>query len=169
MPHIQMIDDGNSLFISSNNVNNTETIKAYQKAKPFPHIVLDDFLPDAVINKIIHKFPKANSYANYNNGKERYKKAYNPDELKSSYLRSIFYSFNAKPFLTYLENLTGILGLIPDHDFNGAGFHEIGTGGHLGIHADFNIHKRLKLKRRINVLIYLNESWQEEYGGHLEL
>ncbi|HHZ70715.1 MAG TPA: 2OG-Fe(II) oxygenase [Methylococcaceae bacterium] len=169
MSHIQMIDDGNSLFISSNNVNNTETINAYQKAKPFPHIVLDDFFPNTVIKKITHEFPEANSYANYNNDRERYKKAYNPDDLKSSYLRSLFYSFNAKPFLTYLENLTGIPGLIPDPDFNGAGFHEIGTGGHLGIHADFNIHNRLKLKRRINVLIYLNESWQEEYGGHLEL
>ncbi|MDP7555527.1 MAG: 2OG-Fe(II) oxygenase [Nitrospinota bacterium] len=111
----------------------------------------------------------ANSYANYNTDRAKSKKAYNPDDLKSSYIRSLFYSFNAKPFLAYLENLTGIPGLIPDPDFNGAGFHEIGTGGYLGIHADFNIHNRLNLKRRVNVLIYLNESWQEEYGGHLEL
>ena len=34
---------------------------------------------------------------------------------------------------------------------------------------DFNKHSKTKLDRRINVLIYLNKSWQEEYGGHLEL
>ena len=27
----------------------------------------------------------------------------------------------------------------------------------------------MNLDRRINVLIYLNENWEEEYGGHFEL
>jgi|GEM_PF-1480092 dTDP-4-amino-4,6-dideoxygalactose transaminase len=49
MSHIQMIDDANNLFISSNNVNNTENTNAYQKAKLFPHIVLDDFFPNTDI------------------------------------------------------------------------------------------------------------------------
>lgn len=47
--------------------------------------------------------------------------------------------------------------------------HEIGTGGKLGIHADFRIHQRLALQRRINVLIYLNKDWQPKWGGDLEL
>ena len=65
--------------------------------------------------------------------------------------------------------MTGIEGLIPDPDFLGGGFHETLRGGHLGIHADFNIHKRLILHRKINVLIYLNDNWKESYGGNLEL
>ncbi len=37
------------------------------------------------------------------------------------------------------------------------------------MHADFNRHKKLKLDRRLNVLLYLNQNWKEEYGGHFEL
>ncbi len=68
-----------------------------------------------------------------------------------------------------LENITGIKGLIPDPYFSGGGFHEIGQGGHLSVHADFNHHKQMNLERRINVLIYLNKDWQDAYGGQLEL
>ena len=71
--------------------------------------------------------------------------------------------------MKFLEGLTGIEGLIPDPYFVGGGFHETKNGGHLSIHADFNYHKVLKLERRINVLIYLNKDWQEEFGGQLEL
>ena len=37
------------------------------------------------------------------------------------------------------------------------------------MHADFNHHGPLNLERRINVLIYLNRDWQDDYGGQLEL
>jgi hypothetical protein len=37
------------------------------------------------------------------------------------------------------------------------------------VHADFSYHNGLRLDRRINVLIYLNKDWKEEYGGHFEL
>ncbi len=37
------------------------------------------------------------------------------------------------------------------------------------MHADFNWHQKLLLDRRINLLLYLNKDWEEDYGGHLEL
>ena len=45
----------------------------------------------------------------------------------------------------------------------------IPRGGRLGVHADFNIHKKLGLDRRLNLLLYLNYNWQPEWGGELEL
>ena len=75
--------------------------------------------------------------------------------------RALFYSFNSRPFIRVLENITGIEGLIPDPYFLGGGFHEVAQGGHLSIHADFNHHRPLNLERRINVLIYLNKAWDE--------
>lgn len=71
--------------------------------------------------------------------------------------------------LDFLERLTGISGLIPDPYFTGGGVHQIERGGHLGVHADFNVYERLRLDRRLNLLLYLNRDWQEEWGGHLEL
>jgi hypothetical protein len=37
------------------------------------------------------------------------------------------------------------------------------------VHADFNKHSTYDLDRRLNLLLYLNKDWPEEYGGHLEL
>jgi hypothetical protein len=42
-------------------------------------------------------------------------------------------------------------------------------GGLLKVHADFNIHHRTNLDRRLNVIVYLNKDWKEEYGGFFEL
>jgi Rps23 Pro-64 3,4-dihydroxylase Tpa1-like proline 4-hydroxylase len=71
--------------------------------------------------------------------------------------------------LQFLEKLTGIEGLIPDPYFTGGGLHETKSGGFLGVHSDFRLNKKLNIERRLNVIIYLNEDWKEEYGGNLEL
>ncbi len=77
---------------------------------------------------------------------------------------------NSFRFINFIQNITGIEeSLIADPYFLGGGIHEIKKGGFLKIHADFNFHPKLKLSRRINMLIYLNKEWKEDYGGHLEL
>lgn len=65
--------------------------------------------------------------------------------------------------------MTTIRGLIPDPYFVGGGLHETSSGGKLGIHADFRINEELHINRRINMIIYLNKEWQDDYGGELEL
>ena len=84
-------------------------------------------------------------------------------------LRRFLAFLNSAPMLEFLEALTGIEGLIPDPYFGGAGPHQSSRGGFLKIHADFNWHPKLQLDRRVNMLVYLNKDWREEYGGHLEL
>ena len=142
----------------------------YQQAEPFPHIIIDDFISSEVLEKCLEEFPEENDPESimFNRDQERLKTGFNPDYLSSS-VRSLFYSFNSRPFLQFLENLTGIKGLIPDPYFMGGGFHRIAQGGHLSVHADFNHHDKLNLERRINVLIYLNKNWSEDYGGQIEL
>jgi hypothetical protein len=142
----------------------------YNGAKPFPHIVIDDFLAPQILDLCLKEFPVKldKEGMNFDRPQERLKSSFNPDYIHPQ-LRSFFYSLNSKPFIKFLENLTGIKGLIPDPWFLGAGFHEIKNGGHLSMHADFNHHKPMNLERRINVLIYLNKDWKDEYGGQLEL
>jgi hypothetical protein len=65
--------------------------------------------------------------------------------------------------------LTGIQGLVPDPHLWGGGLHQILPGGKLAVHADFNKYPHFKLDRRLNVLVYLNRDWQEQWGGQLEL
>jgi hypothetical protein len=73
-------------------------------------------------------------------------------------------------FVSYLEELTGITGLIPDWSMDGGGLHQTLRGGHLNIHADFTTHHvHENWARRVNVLLYLNEEWYDDWGGQLEL
>jgi Rps23 Pro-64 3,4-dihydroxylase Tpa1-like proline 4-hydroxylase len=72
-------------------------------------------------------------------------------------------------FLSYLEDLTGIKELKGDTNFCGGGAHKIGTGGKLSLHVDFNIHSETNYFRALNLLLYLNSTWEDEWEGHLEL
>ncbi len=145
----------------------------YAQGDPYPHIMIDDFLPESVARMFLAEFDRLprdddDSSVLYDRPTERLKRQFNPDHMSPA-ARYAFYSFNSLPFVRILGNITGIEGLIPDPYFRGGGFHEISTGGHLSIHADFNRHYSLPLERRINLLIYLNEDWQPEFGGQLEL
>ncbi len=144
--------------------------KAYTAGDPFPHIAIDDFLPQAVLERCLAEFPtdKAGVTDTYDRNQERFKTAFTPDVLPP-YSRHLFYAFNSRPFIQVIENISGIQGLIPDPLFEGGGYHEMTQGGHLSVHADFNYHRQLNLERRINVLIYLNKDWKDEYGSQLEL
>lgn len=144
--------------------------ESYQTAEPFPHIVIDDFLPEALLERCLDQFPRTLGEEDilFDRSQERFKVQYLPDSLPVE-TRRLFQSLNGLQFVRLLENITGIPGLIPDPYFFGAGLHEIRQGGHLSIHADFNHHRPMNLERRINVLIYLNHDWRAEYGGGLEL
>ena len=54
-------------------------------------------------------------------------------------------------------------------DVYGGGMHLSGPGAHLDVHRDFNRHPVTGWRRRANLLLYLNEGWQEDWGGVLEL
>ena len=142
---------------------------SYQAASPFPHIVTDDFLDAEVLRAVLKDFPSSEDRPYFDRDQERLKFQYHPHEVTSGLVRNIFAELNSQAFLIFLEELTGLRGLLPDPYFEGGGLHETKRGGHLGVHADFNGHDRLKLERKLNLLIYLNEDWPDSYGGELEL
>lgn len=148
-----------------------ELSEFYCFADPFPHIVIDEFLPRPLIEEIIKLFP-AESLADDTIFEHDFyglhKRQVLPESCEPK-IRSIFHFFNSAPVLQFLEGLTTIDSLVGDPYFNGGGFHEIFKGGKLGVHADFRINKQIHLNRRINMLIYLNKEWDENYGGNLEL
>jgi hypothetical protein len=157
------------LFASDTGTFGKQYAEQYAAAEPFPHIVLDNFLNAEVLDLCLREFPRReNAQAAYNRSQEKRKFEYRPEMLTPS-VRTLFYSFNSLPFISFLQNVTGINGLIPDLYFSGGGLHEVLRDGYLKIHTDFNHHDQLDLERRINVLIYLNKGWKEEYGGSLEL
>jgi Rps23 Pro-64 3,4-dihydroxylase Tpa1-like proline 4-hydroxylase len=145
--------------------------ESYAAAEPFPHAVLDGLFPERELEEVLSDFPGPDEpiWRRFDNAEEK-KLGY--DHRTSAVGERIgrFMDFmNSWRLLEFLEKLTSIDGLIPDPYFGGGGPHQILPGGFLKVHADFNWHPTLKLDRRLNVLVYLNRDWREEFGGHLEL
>lgn len=143
----------------------------YASADPFPHIVIDDLLPEGLVREVVRNFPTGERASDrvFNIGYGGVNKRQITPEDCNRFSRDIFQFFNSRPVLQFLEGLSGIEGLLPDPYFEGGGFHEISRGGRLGIHADFRINEKLHVQRRLNLLVYLNESWEDDWRGHLEL
>jgi hypothetical protein len=143
----------------------------YVSGDPFPNIAFENFFNPDMLDAILEEFPDLE-------GKGDLK--YNtPNEIKLASLgerrfgpvsKAFVHFLNSEPFLLFLQELTGIEEtLMPDPYFEGGGFHQTKPGGFLKIHADFNKHRKSGLDRRLNVLVYLNKDWKDEYGGHFEL
>ena len=141
----------------------------YQSKTPYHYGCIDNFLPLEILTRVraealeMGERPAENASKN-----EHLKASFNPDHMPT-YSKAVFHALNSRPFIQLLENMSGIEGLIPDPYYMGGGIHRTNTTGYLDIHADFNYHKLMKIERRMNVLIYLNPDWKEEYGGSFEV
>lgn len=144
---------------------------AYAAARPFPHAVLDDVLVPEVFDRAAAEFPdlgdeRWNCYLHVNETKYSNTE---PDTWGPT-LNAVAREFCSPRFVQYLVGLTGIAGLVPDWSMDGGGLHQTLRGGHLNIHADFSSHHtHPNWARRVNILLYLNREWREEWGGRLEL
>ncbi|HEX8556562.1 MAG TPA: 2OG-Fe(II) oxygenase [Pyrinomonadaceae bacterium] len=142
----------------------------FKQAEPFPHLVIEDFLnltPDEAAG--VYPTP---DWPHWNRRNDFYQsgKMYCRDtDVIPPLISSMFYELSSPPFLRFLESVTGIGGLIPDPYYEGGGLHCSGPEGVLMPHTDFHYYGRLKLYRRINLLLYLNPGWEENFGGCLEL
>jgi len=143
----------------------------YAGAAPFPHIVIDDFLPPDVAAEAHSVFPGVGDegwihYLHYNEKKH----GLNKMKMLPPVFQSIIEVLNGPAFLESISRLTGIRGLMSDESLEGGGLHQSERGGFLNIHADFTVHPHHKhWQRRVNLLIYLNPGWDPRYGGELEL
>jgi 2-oxoglutarate-Fe(II)-dependent oxygenase superfamily protein len=143
----------------------------YAAAQPFPNVVLDDVLLADVFDRAAEEFPamrdeRWNGYLHVNETKYSNTR---PDTWGPT-LTAVAREFCSPRFVAYLERLTGIEALMPDWSMDGGGLHQTLRGGHLNIHADFSSHHHHdNWARRVNILLYLNQEWRDEWGGKLEL
>ena len=157
--------------ISDLNTHALNNKSDYFKAQPFPHIVIDGFFKEKILNIILDEFPnniKKNGEV-YNNKAEKKLTLNEVSKLSKTTVEFINF-LNSSIFIEYLQKITGIKEvLIPDPYLIGGGLHELRNEGFLNIHSDFNRHPKMKLDRRLNILVYLNKDWKKEYGGQIEL
>ncbi len=148
----------------------TQHADAYRTADPFPHVVLDDVFEPELLRQVLVEFNLMDRGRWHSSDKELERKWATEDiQHFGPTTRTFINQLNGGLFLHFLEKLTGIQGLISDPHLRGGGLHEIRREGALGVHADFNLYPRLNIWRRLNFLLYLNEQWDESWGGELEL
>jgi Rps23 Pro-64 3,4-dihydroxylase Tpa1-like proline 4-hydroxylase len=141
----------------------------YNNAEPYAHAVIDNVFDEEILREIISEFEvSTDKWKEYETKYEK-KLQLSQDAEFGSLTRIFLHALNSDPFIKFLEKTTGIYGLLPDMSYAGGGLHSIPVGGKLGVHVDFNYHKELNVFRRLNVILYLNENWKDEYGGALEM
>jgi Rps23 Pro-64 3,4-dihydroxylase Tpa1-like proline 4-hydroxylase len=139
-------------------------------AEPYPHVVIDDFMPESVAEDLLEEFEKTEQdWKHYHHYNER-KLALTDLEQMPPRTRELFSELQSQRTLEFVMKLSGIRDLISDPDLEGAGMHMVTPGGFLNVHTDFLTHtKRRSWSRHINLLLYLNKDWKEEWNGNLEL
>lgn len=139
------------------------------KRDPFPHTVIDGLWEPWFLRNILEEFPAADDsrWQTYADPEEVGKKALDNPEFWGPNTTEFFALTSTKQFHDGLSTLTGIDGLW--NDAVGGGLHETGTGGKLGMHVDFNYHPGNNWVRRLNMLVFLNDTWGCEWGGCLYL
>ena len=146
----------------------------YTKSNPYEYIVIDNFLKKEYLEGIINelnnlKDDKANSkFADPKCKLEYNKYGFSQINEYGENIKRVFNALLSKEFVKLLEKFTKIENLITNN-LEHAGIHRIKKGGFLELHTDFNSYKHEKhglLDRRINLLLYLNPKWKEEYKGH---
>lgn len=146
----------------------------YQEADPFPHVVLDGFLPLEVAESAARGLEESRSSTRWHHfaSREERKRATLPGramEGQPQAARVVLEAMNDPRMVEALSILSSTEDLEADPTFLGGGVHRIDPGGFLGIHADFNRHPSTRKFRRLNLLVYLNRDWEEDWGGDLEL
>ncbi len=153
--------------------------KEFKNAEPFPHLIIDNFLPKEEANLIANDFPQPNQISWHKSGSGA-----NPDgldfkgvklqcSLESEFpanIRILMHEFNSQSFLYFLKKLCGIEYIFGDPYYESCGLHSTGKGGRLMIHADVNRYPYPELADQyLNVIYYVTPNWEQEWGGKLEL
>jgi hypothetical protein len=142
----------------------------FRAAAPYEHLIVDDFLRPESFRRVLASLPDpvpGQKSSDYIFAKNKFE---NPrfDETHAI-LRELREELSSNRFERFLSVVYGRTVFI-DPDFVGGGLHQGGQGSFLDMHADFSRHPtRREWARELNVLLYLNEPYDERWGGHLEM
>ena len=148
-----------------------EIKKDYQSKKPFRYVMIENFFSADQAELVYQNYPQVEAgqwdgttYLDQNNKFQKTKFEEN------SIINTVFSELNSTDFTKWLQDITGVEEeLLGDDELFGGGLHQSINGAFLNVHVDYNIHPKTNFHRRLNVLVYMNKDWKDEYEGHLEL
>jgi len=157
----------NPIYFDKNKV--AELKVEFNSNTPCKFILLENFLSEAAANTLYENFPKMEEMnvkrksINENKREEYHFEKFHP------IFEQVRTAIRSKEMIEVWQEISGLYDLELTLDGYGCGIHQGANGSFVDVHLDYNMHTEKNLFRRLNILIYLNKHWKEEYGGHLEL
>jgi hypothetical protein len=144
-----------------------ELKKEFQEGDPFPMIVIDNFLDQETAEGLLAEFPASGAMPKSRDYVFGDKRELSSVAERGPVSKAFYDAMVGTGFKTFIHQLSG-KNLFVDPAFHGGGFHQSGNGGFLDTHVDFNMHPlHVDWLRTLNVLLYLNKDWKDEYDGRL--
>ncbi len=147
-----------------------ELAARFRPRDPFRHIVIDDFFAVDYAAQMLDQFPP------FERGNARNEAGELGNKSTVEKIRGLGPAYAAlddlvqsRGFLDLIGRITGIDDLLYDPWYFGGGTHENRQGQDLDAHVDFNRHPVQRWHRRLNLIVYLNQEWRDEWGGSLQL
>jgi len=147
-----------------------ELAAQFQHRDPFRHVVIDDFFDAATCAQLLAEFPA------FERGNARNEAGQLGNKSTVEQIRGLGPAYTAlddliqtRGFLDLIGKITGIQNLLYDPWYFGGGTHENRHGQDLDAHVDFNRHPVERWHRRLNLIVYFNQEWDDAWGGALEL
>ena len=139
-------------------------------AAPFRHTIIEDFFDAEFAERLLQDFPSFDPKLAKNEFGQVGNKAVNTKirEITPSYAE-LYELIGSRAFLELISEISGIPDLMMDPALYGGGTHENRHGQDLDPHVDFNYDQQRGRHRRLNLIVYLNKGWKEEWGGSIEI
>lgn len=151
-------------------INNIDQLKEkFLNANPFEHVIIPNFLNSEYANQLEKLFP-----VNF----DKWHKYWNPIEVKYANddinnlpeeHKKLFYLLSSDRMTNIISQISDISDLQYDEYLHGAGLHAHPRGGRLNLHLDYEKHPITGKQRRLNIILYMNKDWNDEWHGESEL
>ena len=141
----------------------------YVAARPFAHMVFRHMFGQDTLRRVSYEVDCQLIEA-LDNDTIKGNWSTNDVENWGQFTTSFVDELRSRDFCKWLSRLTGTRNLFLDPSLYGCGLRAIGQGGKLKpIHTDKIWCKRLQARRKVCVLVFLNEDWNEDWGGHFNM
>jgi hypothetical protein len=149
--------------------NNRDYLRTcYLTAKPFPHLKILNICNEEKLIELRNQIPELdNKSRDYMFAGNKFEKShyFELGELFNELYEDLR-SEKMNRFLSFLSGKTTFV----DPDNHGGGLHQGKKNSFLDMHLDYNYHPlNENWWREMNLLLYLNKDWKQEFGGHLKI
>lgn len=156
-------------IINEKYMNLGEYSARFLEARPFPHLVLDDFLDEDFFRQLCEVTQaerKTESGRKFDTQHEKSKWISINDALPG-HLSELIEALNSEEWVAKLKELSGIPELVSTQCGNSqlGNYHLMEPGGFLAPHVDHSSEPETGLPHVLNIILYLSESWDDDYGG----